>query len=308
MNILVKNESYSIGIDVGGSRVKAAIVAPDGTLIGQVIEKSRVVDPYPAARDQLISIVEGLISTSSTRPTSVGIGVAGLMDVSNRIVLAAPNCPGVVGVPLADDIEKLLGLPVEIENDANVMALGEGASGAARGSRHYVAVTLGTGVGGAIITDGKLFRGSTGGGSEIGHICIDPNGPRCGCGSNGCLEAFIGLKGISVWLRRNANHMKNLHLPRISEMAMEGDPDAIKLFEWVGTTLGVALAGVINLLNPDTIVVGGGTASAGPMLFDPLREEIARRAFKVYQTKLRIVPATLGNWAGVVGAGGLRRS
>ncbi len=292
---------------MGGSRVKAAIVSPIGGLSEKIIEKSSVKEPYPAARNQLIGIIDRLINKSTCSTISVGIGIAGLIHQNRRVVIAAPNCRGIVGVPLADEIEKLFGIPVELENDANVMALGEGAGGAAIGSRHYVAVTLGTGVGGAIISNGELFRGWTGGGSEIGHLCIDVNGPECGCGSNGCLEAFIGLKGISAWLRRHASHLSNIRIPRLSEMAAGGDPDAVRLFEWVGTTLGVAMGGIVNLLNPEIIVVGGGIASAGPMMFEPLRKEIGRRAFKVYQTELKIVPATLGNWAGVVGAGSLGR-
>ncbi len=303
----MKNNNFTIGVDVGGSRIKAAIVSPDGSLSEQIIEKSRVGEPYPAARDQLVAIIDGLLKKSINSPSAIGVGIAGLMGANRRMVVAAPNCRGIVGKCLADDLESLLRLPVELENDANVMALGEGACGAASGSKHYVAVTLGTGVGGAIVHNGELFRGWTGGGSEIGHICIDRNGPRCGCGSNGCLEAFIGLRGISAWLRSHAASLRNYRMPKLSEMAKDGDADAIRLFEWVGKTLGVAMGGIVNLLNPERIVVGGGIASAGPMLFDPLREEIGRRAFKVYQSDLKVVPAMLGNWAGVVGAGSLGR-
>lgn len=307
MNFLVSNNSYTIGIDVGGSRVKAALVSPEGQLVGQIVEKSRVNEPYPAARDHLIEIIYNLKTSNSQSISAVGIGIAGLMNSDRRRVIAAPNCPGIIDVPLANDIGHAVGMPVELENDANVMALGEGLAGAAKGVEHFVAVTLGTGVGGAIVTNGGLFRGWQGGGSEIGHICIDRNGPRCGCGANGCVEAFIGIKGITHWLRRHAPHLRNQNIPRISELAKEGDADAIRLFEWIGKTLGVALGGMVNLFNPEAIVVGGGIASAGPMLFDPLREEIASRAFKVYLPGLKIVPAMLGNWAGVVGAGSLGR-
>lgn len=301
------SEHPAIGIDIGGTRLKAALVSPNGLLSGQLVERSRMNEPYPAVRDQLASVIAALTIASDCTPVAVGIGVAGLMDGSRRRVIAAPNCPGVVGSPLVDDLERATGIAVVMDNDANVMALGEGASGAAKGIRHFLAVTLGTGVGGAVIYDGCLLRGASGGGGEIGHLCIDRHGPRCGCGSNGCLESFIGMKGIERWIARNVGGLRRIGMGGLSDLAQGGDTEAIRVFEFVGRTLGVALAGLVNVFNPQAIVVGGGIASAGPMLFNPLREEIARRAFRVYTEGLAISPAELGNWAGVVGAGMLRK-
>jgi glucokinase len=303
----MKNNSFALGFDVGGTRIKAAVVDHTGNLTSQLIEKSRVAEPYPAIRDQLVKMVGVLSDTAPRKPEIVGVGLAGLLDRSRRKVMAAPNCPGVVGVPLAEDLEQLLQLPVTLENDANTMALGEGAAGAAKGVNHFIAVTLGTGVGGAVIAEGKILRGWQGGGGEIGHICIDRNGPRCGCGSNGCLESFIGLKGINRWIARHAPRLRNLGMGRLSELALEGDSEAVAVFEWVGHTLGVAMAGMVNIFNPEAIVVGGGVSIAGPMLFDPMRDEIQSRAFSVYLGGIKILPAMLGNWAGVTGAGMMER-
>jgi glucokinase len=298
--------SITIGIDIGGTRAKAALVAADGSLSHQFIEPSHISEPYPAVRDQLAHFIERLRSESSNTISSVGVGVAGLVDASRRTVLAAPNCPGVIGAPLIQDLEQLTGLHCLLDNDTNVMALGERSCGAARGCNHFIAVTLGTGVGGAVVIDGKLLRGFTGGGGEIGHVCIERSGPKCGCGSNGCLEAFIGLKGILRWSGKRYPTLKGIGIAKLSEMAANGDLEAISVFEYVGKMLGVGLAGMVNVFNPQMVVVGGGVAAAGELLFEPLERELQRRAFGAYLEGLQIRPARLGNWAGVVGAGMLK--
>ena len=299
--------ALSIGIDIGGSRLKAAIVAADGSLSHQIIEASRIAEPYPAVLHQLIDVVHRLRLLTTKPMESLGIGVAGLVSLDRRTILAAPNCPGVVNTSLCDDLERATGIACLMDNDANVMALGEGFAGAAKGCRHFAAVTLGTGIGGAVVINGELLRGFTGGGAELGHVCIERNGPRCGCGSRGCLEAFIGLKGIFRFTARRFPRLRGLGAAKLAELAMAGDQEASTVFRYIGETLAIGLAGTINIFNPEIVIVGGGVACAGEVLFEPLRQEVARRAFPVYLEGLKIEPAQLGNWAGVVGAALLNR-
>jgi len=294
--------STAIGIDIGGTRLKAALVAPDGSLIEKRVEPSRMREPYPAIRDQITQIVLDLVRISDQKPLLVGIGVAGLVDADRRKVLAAPNCPGVIGQPLTNDVEQSTGIYCLMDNDANVMALGERFIGAAQRCDDLVAVTLGTGVGGAIISDGRLIRGFTGGGGEIGHVCIERNGPRCGCGANGCLETFIGMKGIFRWISRNQPALKGMGIAHLIEIGQAGDSNAVEVFKYVGQTLAIGLAGMVNIFNPSVLLVGGGVATAGKLLLEPLQEELKLRAFGVYLQGIEIRAAALGNWAGVVGA------
>jgi len=296
------NNSYYIGLDVGGTRLKAAIVATDGSLEEKRVFPSRMREDYRTMRDQMISVIRDLILITGKPPAGIGVGVAGLVDLSHRKVLAAPNCPAVVGKPLADDVEAEFRLPCRMENDANAMAIGERRCGAATGCNDLVAVTLGTGVGGAIISGGRLVTGFIGGGGEIGHVCIDRNGPRCGCGANGCLEAFIGMRGIFRWTARRYPSLKGMGVARMVEAAEAGNEDAAEVFAYVGRTLGVGLSGMVNVFNPRILLIGGGVASAGEKLLAPLKDEIQRRAFGVYLDGLEIKSAKLGNWAGVVGA------
>jgi len=300
-------DTTAIGIDIGGTRLKAALVSSDGVISEKRVEQSRMRDAYPALRDQIIHVVRELSDVAGFKPAHVGIGVAGLVDAARRRVLAAPNCPGVVNQPLTDDLEQATGVRCLMDNDANVMALGERFIGAAQGCDDLVAVTLGTGVGGAIISGGRLIRGHTGGGGEIGHVCIDRNGPRCGCGSNGCLEAFVGMGGIFRWVSRNQPDLKGMGIAHMIDLGNEGNQSVAAVFKYVGRTLAVGLAGMVNVFNPAVLLIGGGVASAGDLLIKPLREELHKRAFEVYLTGIEVRPAALGNWAGVVGAARLEK-
>ena len=296
-------QKLTIGIDLGGSLVKAGLVAPNGDVLSRLMEPSRVKGRYEAVIAQLVDVATRLRHEAQAPPSAIGLGVAGLLDANRRRVLATPNCPALIGGSIADDLSAAVGLPVTMDNDANLMALGEGATGAARERRHYVAITLGTGVGGAVISDGRLIRGWRGGGGELGHIPIAERGPKCGCGARGCLEAFIGQAGIERYIKRRIPWQKGVSLKELNLLARQGNQDAAALFAYIGRTLAVALAGFVNLFNPELIVIGGGVAEAGELLFRPLEEELHRRAFKIYLDGLTVRPAQLGNWAGVVGAG-----
>ncbi len=292
-----------IGIDLGGTRLKAALVSPNGSLKGEINEVSQVHSDYETMLNQLLEVIHTLTRLSKIPIKAIGIGVAGLLDKERRRIIASPNCSALLKGPLVSDIEFKTGLPVIIDNDANMFAIGEGFIGAARGSLHYIAITLGTGVGGAIISNGEIVRGIDGGGGEIGHIPIAIRGPICGCGSRACLESFIGQNGVKRYIAKKHPSFYNLGLKKLSLMALKGNSDAIDVFCYIGKILGIGLSGLINIFNPEVIVIGGGVSASGPFIFETALKEIKKRAFKVYQTNLQLKPSLLGNMAGVIGAG-----
>lgn len=301
------SEKLTIGIDIGGTRIKAGVIDGNDNLSGQINEPSHIGKDYSELIEQLQKVVKHYRSISDSEIAGVGLAVAGLMDSEHRIIIDAPNCASLIGNALPDDLTGKVGLPVVMDNDANVMAVGEGISGAARGSRHYIALTLGTGVGGAVISNGVLIRGIDGGGGELGHFPIDRKGPLCGCGARGCLEAYIGKAGIRRYINRNHPQFKDIGLKEVNRYAVGGDEAARDVFVFVGRTLGVAVAGLVNIFNPELVVVGGGVAAAGELFLKPLRNEVNKRAFKAYLTSLEIRTAELGNWAGVIGAAAMAR-
>ncbi len=204
-------------------------------------------------------------------------------------------------MPFAGILKKKISLPVFIDNDANVMALAEFKAGAARGSRNAVCLTLGTGVGGGLILDGKLYRGSSYAAGEIGHMPLNESGPKCNCGGIACLESYIGNRRIAAHVKRVFG--KDIPLDEVSRMANEGNAKARGVWVGVGTKLGVSLAGIVNLLNPDCIVIGGGVAKAGRLLFDTVNKTIGERAMPVQAKAVKVVAAKLGYDAGMIGAG-----
>lgn len=299
---MIQMTNPTIGIDIGGTRIKAGLVDTSGRIVERIIEPSSVEGDYTTMLLHLKTIVLQLSSRSKYPVMAVGLSVAGLMDVNRRRVLTAPNCPALCGNLLADDLSRMIELPIVMDNDANMMALGEGAYGAAKGCGHFIAITIGTGIGGAVVSDGTLIRGIDGGGGELGHIPISLGGPVCGCGAYGCLEAYIGRSGVHRYIADHIPRLESLELQEISELADAGDVGAIKVFGYIGSTLAICLAGLVNIFNPEVIVVGGGVALAGDNLFEPLRYELNRRAFRSYLASLEVRPAELGDWGGVIGA------
>jgi glucokinase len=298
------NRDLSIGIDIGGTAVKAGIVDNTGILHFRIKETSKL-DNYDVFVKQLKSIIDNLQSKLNDNITHVGLGVAGLMDKDRLTILTAPNCGVLNNRPLPLDLSNLTGLPVEMDNDANVVAIAEGLFGAAKGSKHYIVITLGTGIGGAVVSGDKLIRGVNGGGGELGHIPISRNGLKCGCGAKGCLEAYIGQQGILNWISTNLIKYHGLDIKQVIELAKNGETEAQEVFKYVGETLAIALAGLVNIFNPEIIVIGGGISAAGDFIITPLKRELHKRAFGQYLHSLDIRIAELGNRAGIIGAAAL---
>jgi glucokinase len=230
----------------------------------------------------------------------VGLGLPGPIDFEKGIVHFFPNIPGWKEVKLKNILEKRLKLPVFVDNDAKVMALAEYKLGAARGSTNAVCITLGTGVGGGIIINGKLYRGLSNVAGEIGHMPINENGPACNCGGKACLEAYIGNNRVLAEARRVFG--KGITLEKLSYLAKKQNRQAKIIWLRFAERLSVALSGVVNLLNPDCIVIGGGVAAAGNVLFNSIKKAVRLRAMSVQVKHVKILGAKLKNNAGLIGA------
>ncbi len=300
---------HAIGIDVGGTEIKAGLV--DGA--GRVLKSAR----GATNRDDLGALVDAIadlaaaVSPPGADPGAVGVGVPGPVRTGSGRVETAPNMPALRQAAIGPFLSERTGLDVQVRNDADMYAWGEFAAGAGREAARLVCLTVGTGLGSGFILDGRLYEGAGGYGAEAGHIVVDPDGAACGCGGRGCLETVVSATGIvrrtreairdglSTTLRDAGNA---LTARRIQEAAESGDALATRVFDEAGRCLGVACASLINLLGPDVIVVGGGVSAAGALLLEPAAAEARARAYPPLFAACRIVPARLGQDAGVVGA------
>ena len=309
----------AIGVDLGGHFIKLAVVDGIGKIQLQETAPTYADQGKDASIAQIVRSVKAFIAKSKMAcdaPIGVGIGAPGLINVETGIVRFSPNLPGWSEVPLRQILEDATGLPVGLGNDANVVAMAENAFGAGKEFQDFVCATLGTGIGGAIVIGGKVITGADGTAGEIGHITVDPNGPQCNCGNYGCLERFAGIEYIverAVSKLKGGTHesvlpemvngdLENLTPKIIAQAAEQGDVLAREVFEEIGAYLGIAFASLVNILNPEAIVLGGGVSNAGELIFRPIRETIQRRAMPVPRATVQVVRATLGPDAGIIGA------
>ncbi len=247
---------------------------------------------------------------------AVGFGIPSLLDFEAGVSVSSVHLP-LADLPFRDLMTERLGLPVYLDNDANLAALAEQRVGAGRGASNVVLITLGTGIGSGIVLDGRLFRGATGAGAEIGHMTIDHHGPPCQgtCPGRGCLEVMasgtaIGREGTDAGRRDPESALGRAVAQRgsvtgeeVKDLALPGDEAACSVMAAIGRSLGAGLASVVNIFEPEVIVIGGGAAAAGDLLLDPAREVVSQRALRPSRDTVRIVPAALGEEAGMVGAG-----
>lgn len=296
-------KQLKVGIDLGGTRIKIGLVDE----LARISGRREIDTPSNARRIDIIhSIVnntQDIILESKLKKrniSGVGIGVPGPVDFKKGVVRYFPNIKGWEGVPLRAILEKRLGLKVALDNDVNAMTLGEYRFGAGKGATNLVCLTLGTGVGGGLIISNEIYRGSTMCAGEIGHIPINEDGPRCNCGGIACLERYIGNRYILDRSRKIFG--KEMTLERLNVIAKKGNKKAIEIWEDVGKKLAVALTSVVNLLNPDIIVVGGGVSKAGRLILGPLRKELKKRPMRDQAAHVKVVQAKLGDNAGIIGA------
>ena len=313
-------KAVAIGVDIGGTNIKLGLVDTRGRVLARDTFLTGSAPGRPALMRRLVAHMEILRQTARQNQwklTGVGIGAPGPIDVERGRIYFFPNIPGWKDTPLKALLEKRLKLPVYLDNDANVMALAEFLFGAGRGVQNIIALTLGTGVGGGIVVHGRLFHGPHYSAAEIGHLTINENGPRCACGSRGCIETYVGngyfvrdvrqkLKaGRASVLKKWIKEGQELSPLLVKKAAQKGDTLAKEMWTQTGGHLGTALAGLVNILNPERIVIGGGVAQAGELLFRPIRETIRKKAFPIAYRSVKVVPAVLGTDAGLIGAAAL---
>lgn len=308
-------QAYTIGFDVGGTSLKAALVQN-----GKILHRVNAPTPADAEPEvgiqSMVQLIEELRAEAEGSPiVGVGMGVAGLIDSPRGVVITSPNLPRWQAVDLASQVHAKTQIPVFIDNDVRAMALGELAYGAGQGAQNMLCLTVGTGVGSAIIIQGDIYRGSSLTAGELGHMMVVHQGGRtCGCGNRGCLETVAGTEGILTlaqqYLKRGLAPVLQRLLAQgqpltpqlIYEAAIQNDAGAIAVFTEVGQWLGQTLAGVVNLLNPERIVIGGGIAQAGDFILAPLRIAIDLHAFERPAQGVEVLPAVLGAEAGMIGA------
>lgn len=309
---------YAIGIDLGGTNTKIGLVNDKGKIVQKESFSTKGFKGPDPLIEKMVIVCLKLLHDAEVRSTDfcgIGVGVPGIVDSIQGIIYNLTNIFGWKNVHLKAKIQRLIPTKVFVDNDVNLMALGELHYGAAKGAKNIVCVTLGTGVGGGLIVDGKLYRGSTLSAGEIGHITLDRSGPACNCGNRGCLEAYVGnqrivetaVKGIHSGQKTLISKLVNNDLAKvtpeiISKAADRGDKFAKEIWRNVGECLGIVFAGIVNFFNPDMFVIGGGVAAAGPIMFDSLKKTLKERSFKIASDKAKIVQAKLGNDAGIIGA------
>lgn len=304
----------SIGVDVGGTKVAAGVV----TSAGEVLDEVRF--PSAGAPDVLVENIFRAVCEvrGGSEVGGVCLGVPGFILAEENTVVFSPNLPNIQGIRLKDELEGRIEAPLTVENDASAAAWGEFRFGAGSDVSHLVFITLGTGIGGGVVSHGVLLRGASGAAGELGHTTIHATGPRCACGNRGCLEALASGSAIA----RRANEMaaerpdsklaelaarRRLLGEDVSELAREGDEAALSVLDEAGTWLGVGVAGFVNVFNPEVVAFGGGASEAGEFILAAARREVRLRARPPSRDLVKIQPATLGPRSGVIGAAALAK-
>lgn len=321
MNRARYGHALTVGVDIGGTKVAAGVVTPSGRVLARVRTETPERSKSPAVvEDTIVSVVEELRSAHPVR--AVGVGAAGFVDQHRANVLFAPHLSW-REEPLRESLSSRLGLPVVVENDANAAAWAEVSAGAAQGVDDVVVVNLGTGIGGAIVLNGRLYRGRYGLAGEFGHMTVVPGGHRCECGNRGCWEQYASGNALTREARELvaaespvaralhqavAGDARRITGPLVSELARKGDRACTELMREAGQWLGAGLANLAAAFDPELFVIGGGVSEAGDLLLGPAREAFERGLTgRGYRPEARVVAAALGNEAGLVGAAALAR-
>ncbi len=312
----------AIGVDLGGTNIKAGAVAEDGALLSRVAIPTRGGDGHDAVVARIVRAAE-MARAEARLPWSavaaVGVGSPGAFEGADGVVHHSPNLKDMEGKPLLRTLRRAFGrpgLPVALENDANVAAYAESWVGVGRRCRHMVLFTLGTGIGGGLVLDGEIWRGAWGAAAELGHMNLFPDGIRCACGNRGCLEAYASAPALARRLRAAvaagqptvlAEAVRRRQAPDARDItlaARAGDRTCRALLTETGRYLGIAVMNVLSMLNVELVVFTGGLTAAGALLLDPIRREARRRTFALAFDRARILFSRMGNDAGVIGAAG----
>jgi glucokinase len=310
--------SYAIGVDLGGTSVKLGIVSQQGKIIKKTAVETKAEDGPQSVIGQIKYGINILLHNNKFKLHGIGIGSPGTVSIKNGIVENPPNFPGWKKINLGSIITKEFNTKVHVDNDANAAAIGEMIFGAGKNINSFVMITLGTGVGGGIVFNRKIFRGEHGGAGEVGHITIDYKGEKCNCGSFGCIEAYAGNAYLIRRVKQDLNNYPNSMIwnlisknpdnltPKIINIAAEkGDVFAKSIVKDMGKFLGAAFSSVSNLLDINTFIIGGGVAGFGNPLFSSIKEIMTQRVLTPLRPKIKIIPAKLRNDAGIKGASSL---
>lgn len=307
---------YIVGVDLGGTKIRTALATLDGEVRAEVEVPTDAAAGYARVLERIAGTIEEVRRQAGFpgKPLRVGLGAPGPLDPEKGIIHVAPNL-GWRHVRVAADLAALVGAPVLLENDANLAALGEFVYGAGKGARDMVYITVSTGIGGGLILGGRLYRGSSSGAGEIGHITLLPDGPVCSCGNRGCLEALASGTAVARRARELIKQGKGQRIlalaggvPEavsakvVAAAAQQGDTEAKSLFDEVAHWLGIGVAAVANLLNPAVIVLGGGMMKSAALFWEKLGAEVAARTLPGTREVLRLEVAQLGGRSGVLGA------
>jgi len=306
-------------VDLGGSKILSVIAQGDGRRLGEDRRSTSAEEGPEVVLERIGVSLETALANAGLQQgdlAAVGICSPGPCDIDSGVISSAPNLPGWRDVPICRYLEERLGVSTRLENDANAAALGEHVYGAGRGCRHLIYITVSTGIGGGLIIDGRLYRGATGVAGELGHMTIDPNGPPCGCGNRGCLEALASGTAIAARAEELvaqggsallAQEEGRLTAEAVAQAADQGDIACQGIIRRAGYYLGVGLASYVNIFNPEVIIIGGGLAKVGELLLGPARAEMAARAMREALNAVQLKLAELGDYAGVMGMVALLR-
>lgn len=305
-------KDYVMGLDLGGTNIRAAVVTREGDILHRV----KIHTEVPKGRERVIANILKVIETikqelKGQKLSAIGMGIPGIIFFDKGIVAQSPNFPDWIDFNLRERMNKDLDVPFYIDNDANLAAVGEGWIGAGKDFNSFCMLTLGTGVGGGIVLNKNIWRGEYGMAGELGHITIYPDGHPCNCGNMGCLEQYVSATGIV----RMAMEMSNPHSPLLEKggergvtadivyrLAKTGDKNSLEIFQRMGRILGIGIADIVNILNIELFILGGGAADAWDYFAPSIIEEIRKRTYRITGERVKVVKAKLGDDAGIFGA------
>ena len=315
---MAKSDKYTIGVDLGGTSIKVGIVSEKGKITKKISVETKAANGPDAVIEQIKKGISQINEKSKKKIYGIGIGAPGIVSIKKGTVENPPNFPEWKKVNLGRIIEKEFDKKVYVENDANAAAIGELIFGAGKKYDSFIMITLGTGVGGGIIIERQIYRGEFGAAGEIGHVSIDHNGPKCNCGSTGCIESYVGNHYLVSRIGKELSDHTNSKIwelidddlekltPKIIDLASEaGDAYAQSVVKQMGFYIGCALASVSNLLDISTFIIGGGVSGFGKPLFDSIKETASTRVLTPLRNRVEVYSAKLKNDAGIKGASAL---
>ena len=303
-------KNYVVGVDLGGTKISTALSDLEGKIINQTTIPTDAHEGEVPVLNRIINSIEKVVSAVSYEDIKgIGIGSPGPLDAKQGIIITTPNLP-FKNFNLVKPISEKFGVPVFLDNDANVAAIGEFMFGAGKGAENIVFFTVSTGVGGGAILNGKVYRGHTSNALEIGHMTVAPHGPRCNCGNVGCVEATSSgtaiakraHEALSTKVETSLRKYENVTSYEVFVEAAAGDPVAKDIIDDAMNYLGIAVANAVSIFDPEYVIIGGGVSKAGDVVFDTVRKVVNKRCFKSMAESVKIVPAGLGTDAGLIGA------